>query len=135
MLNEIETTAMDMLLAGEHPALKVLRDQLAVAEVADREFSGAGFFVDFRVPASSPRVDKGRLVIGDVYAELTGLEHDAGFLLFVTDGALDMLECFIVDDRWPSEPELVRAYYVRRDEGESSALIETNIRDLETAFK
>lgn len=133
MLNEIETTAIDMLLAGEHPVLAVLRDQLAVAEVADREFSGAGFFVHFRVPASSQRVDEGRLVIGDVYAELTGLEHEAGFLLFVSDGVLDNLECFIADDRWPAEPELVRAYYVRR-EG-SGNLIETNIRDLRTALK
>jgi hypothetical protein len=71
MLNDIETTAMGMLLAGEHPVLAVLRDQLAVAEVANREFSGAGFFVFFRVPASSSRVDERRLVIGDVYAELT----------------------------------------------------------------
>jgi hypothetical protein len=135
MLNEIETTVMDMLLAGEHPMLAVLRDQLAVAEIADREFSGVGFFLNFRIPASSPRVDQGRLVIGDVYAKLTGLEHDAGFLLFVRDGALDTLECFIVDGRWPTDPELVRAYYVRREGSVSSALIETNIRDLETAFK
>jgi hypothetical protein len=134
MLNEIETIAMGMLLAGEHPTLVVLRDQLAVAKVADREFSGVGFFVHFQVPASSPRADEVRLVIGDVYAKLTGLEHDAGFLLFVSDGALDMLECFIVDDRWPTEPEIVHVYYVRREGNGNSALIETNIRDLETAF-
>jgi len=135
MLNEIETRVMDMLLAGEHPMLAVLRDQLAVAEVADREFTGVGFFLNFRIPASSPRVDKGRLVIGDVYAKLTGLEHDAGFLLFVRDGALATLECFIVDDRWPTDPKLVRAFYMRREGSGNSALIETNIRDLTTAFK
>ena len=47
---------MGMLLAGEHPALAVLRDQLAAAEVIEREFSGVGFFTHFRVPACSPRL-------------------------------------------------------------------------------
>jgi len=135
MLNEIERTAIDMLLAGKHPVLAVLRDQLASAEVAHRELTGVGFFVYFRVPPSVPRLDKQRLVIGDVYAELTDLEHEAGFLLFIKDGALDTLECFIVDDRWPVAPRLVRAYYVRRDGSGGPALIETDVRDFDTAFK
>ena len=134
MLNDIETTVMGMLLAGEHPALAVLRDQLAAAEVIEREFSGVGFFTHFRVPACSPRLDRGRLVIGDVHATLTGLEHDAGFLLFVTDGVLDMLECFIADDRWPNESQLVRACYVRRGAHGSSSLVETDVRDLQEAL-
>lgn len=132
-MNEIETTLIGMLVAGEHPVLAILREQLAVAEVADRELSGVGFFTHFRVPDAAPRVEQGRLAIGDVYAEVAGLEHAAGFLLFVTNGALDMLEGFIVDGRWPAEPQLVRAYYVRR-EACGGSLVETEVRDLEMAL-
>jgi hypothetical protein len=124
-----------MLLAGDKASLDLLRHQLAVVEVAEREFSGAGSFTYLRVPASAPRLDgRSSLVIGDVYADVTGLKHAVGFLLFVSDGALDMLECFIHDEQWPaSSPTLLRAYYVHAREG-SSEVIETPERDLLWAF-
>ena len=92
-MNEMERRASEMLLAGEDPLLSVLRAQLHAAAVDRREFSGVGFFTYLSVPTELPRA-KGcvRLVLGDLYAEVTGLEHAAGFLLFVTDGALDFLE-------------------------------------------
>jgi hypothetical protein len=125
-----------MLLAGDNAALAVLRQQFAVVEVERREFSGVGFFTYFRVPASTLRLDgRTRMVIGDVYAEVTCLDHVVGFLLFVCDGALDMLECFIHDDQWPaSPPSLLRAYYVHTREG-GSELVETPGRDLLWAFR
>ena len=132
VVNELERKALEMLLAGDHPSLVVLREQLAVVDVQDREFSGVGFFTELRVPPSAARLDgRPRLIIGDVYAEVSGLEHPVGFLLFVSEGALDMLECFIHDDQWPaSEPTLVRAYYVRT----GAEVVETPCRDLQAAF-
>ena len=124
-----------MLLAGDNADLALLRQQLAVVEVGGREFSGAGFFTQLRVPVSAPRLEgTTRLVIGDVYAEVTGLDHVVGFLLFISDGVLDMLECFIYDDEWPASPtSLLRAYYVHQREG-SSELVETPSRDLAWTF-
>jgi hypothetical protein len=40
---------------------------------------------------------------GDVVAEIEGLKHGAGFLLFITDGALDELEGYCYDEAWPKE--------------------------------
>jgi len=135
VVNELEQTILTMLLAGEHPLLAVLREQLAVVEVENREFSGVGFFTELRVPPAAPRWDGApRLIIGDVYAEMTGFTQPVGFLLFVNDGALDMLECFIHDDQWPTtEPALVRAYYVRTSE--KSEVVETPLRDLHSAIE
>lgn len=135
-MNELEREVLRMLLAGEHDALIVLRQQLAIAQVEGREFSGTGFVTQFRAPASTVRLDgRPRLVIGDVYAEVSGLEHAIGFLLFVSDGALDALECFIHDDQWPdSLPTLIRAYYVHTFAG-SSDVFEVAFRDLNWAFK
>jgi hypothetical protein len=74
------------------------------------------------------------MVIGDVYAEVTGLEHPVGFLLFVDDGALNFLECFIVDDRWPETPTLRRPYYVHPATPGSASLVEIEERDLAWAL-
>jgi hypothetical protein len=112
MLNEVEKRALEMLLAGEDDRLAVLRSQLKGVSVARRELSGAGFFTHLSVPAHLPRVPSKQLVIGDLYSEVAGLQHPAGFLLFVTDGTLDLLECFTVDDQLPETATLYRHYYV-----------------------
>jgi hypothetical protein len=130
-MNELEHEIAQMLLAGDHALLTILRRQLEVVELESREFSGVGFFTYLRVPASAPRLEgRPRLVIGDVYAKLSGLDHEVGFLLFISDGALNMLECFIHDDQWPtSPPALLRAYYVHTRE-DSCQIMETPQRDL-----
>jgi hypothetical protein len=81
---------MDYLLRGGHPVLATLREQLAVATVAAREFTGVGFFTRFHVPPTASRLPSPRpIVISDVHAEVSGLQHGAGFVLFVEDGVLD----------------------------------------------
>ena len=136
MLNEMEKRALEMLLAGADDRLAVLRSQLNSAAVDRREMSGAGFFTHFSIPHTVPRLVPGpkRVVIGDVYAEVTGLQHPAGFLLFVDDGALNFLECFIVDDRWPETAMLRRPYYVHPVTPGNASLVETKERDLRWAL-
>src|SRR5437762_2995955 len=98
---------MDLLLQGDHPVLATLRDQFAVAQVRGRRFTGVGFFTNFEVPATAPRLPfKSRLVLTDVYADITGLAHGAGFLLFVDGGALNFLECAICEPEWPTDAKL-----------------------------
>lgn len=137
MLNEIEKRALEMLLAGADDRLAMLRSQLDSAAVDRRELSGAGFFTHLSIPLDAPRLLPGpkRIVIGDVYAEVTGLQHPAGFLLFVDDGALNFLECFIADDRWPETATLRRLYYVHPVTPRSARLVETNERDFEWALR
>lgn len=135
MLNEMESRALEMLLAGDNQELAILRAQLAAATVASREFTGVGFFTHLSVPSELPRAKRrGRLVLSDLYAEVSGLEHEAGFVLFVEDGAIDCLECFIVDDGWPADATLRRPYYVRPVTPGSSSIVETNERDIEYAL-
>jgi len=130
-VNEIERQAMDYLLRGDTPLLETLRQQLAVATVAAREFTGVGFFTQFDVPPTVPRAPSARrVIIGDVYAEVSGLQHGAGFVLFVEDGALQTLECHITEDAWPSDATLLRLYYMKPRELGDSTLVETNERDL-----
>ena len=137
MLNAMEKRALEMLLAGADDRLAILRSQLNSATVDRREMSGVGFFTHFSIPPDGPLLVAGprRIVLGDVYAEVNGLQHPAGFLLFVDDGALNFLECFIFDERWPETATLRRPYYVHPATPGHASLVETTERDLAWALR
>jgi hypothetical protein len=101
-LDTLEQAVLDKLLAGDHPVLTVLRLQTTMARVAGRKQTGVGFFCDFEVDESAPILPSD-FHIGDVFGELEGLAHGAGFVLFVRDGRLSMLEGFTFDEPWPQE--------------------------------
>jgi hypothetical protein len=136
MLTEIEKHAIDMLLDGDESRLAVLRAQLKSATVTERIYSESGFYTHFAVPAASPRLsDSKSVVIDDLYAEVIGFKHPVAFLLFVTAGALDMLECFSVGgDPCPKGVTIQRAYYVRPVASGSPQLSETKERDVRWAL-
>ena len=48
-LEPIEHQAMQLLLAGDHPTLETLRQQFDRCSVANRKFTGVGFFTSFQV--------------------------------------------------------------------------------------
>jgi hypothetical protein len=129
--NELEQQLAQSLLQGDHPSLSVLRAQWSVATVKSREFSGAGFFTNFSIPATAPNLGQNiNFEIGDVNGELSGVA--CGFLLFVLGGLIDFLECHV----WGGEPvptNLVidRLYFVRHKNTNDPLLVESPIRDYE----
>ena len=109
----LERAVMDLLLAGDHPTLVVLRDQFSSSRVSRRQLTGVGFFTEIQVSDETPRVrDPASFVFGDVQAELEGLNHGAGFLLYVRNGVLHTLEGFTYDEPWPQQIVLRRLLYV-----------------------
>src|SRR6266436_8942800 len=65
--NELEQRRMQSLLQGDHPSMSVLRAQWSVATAKSREFSGAGFFANFSIPATTPNLGQNiNFEIGDV---------------------------------------------------------------------
>lgn len=100
----LERAVMDSLLDGDDPVLVALRAQWKAATLADRRYSGVGFFTDFYVPIDL-QVPPGdlSLTVRGVRAELGGLEHGADFVLFVGAGFIQTLEGWTPDDRWPDE--------------------------------
>jgi hypothetical protein len=102
-LNDLEQAVLDKILAGDHPVLATLRLQAKNARLVKRELTGVGFFCDLEVPPKHRLEGKTKFEIGGVHGKLDGLEHGAGFVLFVRDGRLDMLEGFSYDEPWPNE--------------------------------
>jgi hypothetical protein len=80
---------------AETPTLSSeLQRQLDDATVTKRENSGGGFFTDIAVSEDAPRLDCPRILGYATHAHVEGLEDGLGFVLFMEDGKLHLLEGF-----------------------------------------
>ena len=108
-LTSLEKAVLDLLLKGS--SFDDIRKQLEYASVIKREFTGVGFFTEFLLPDDAPvRRDLLDGTLGDVYAKFPGLKQDAGFLLFIRDGAISLLEGFTYDEPWPANTSEFKLY-------------------------
>jgi len=103
-LTSFEQAVMEKLLSGSDEALAILRAQLEKSTVVERDLTGVGFFLTFRLDDSSVmRLGTDKLTFGDVVAEIPGIEGGVGFLLYVRDGVLHQLEGYTFGgEPWPS---------------------------------
>lgn len=122
-LNEFETAVLDMMLAGDHPYLEGLRIQADSGLLSSREYSGTGFFCHFTIPDDAARMIPPSATFGDVTARISGLQLGAGFLVFVRDGVLSMLEGYSYQEPWPDQTENFRLRYEKMRYGEDIAVI------------
>ncbi len=103
MLEQLQMQVLQMILEGDEPTLDTLRNQLQQTKRIRREMSGTGFFTYFDLPKDAQRLsENATLRFGDVIAKIEGLQHGAGFVLFVDEGLLTMLEGYSYDEEWPS---------------------------------
>jgi len=102
-LTQLERQVIATLLAPDHPVMDALRRQVDECKVTSREFTGHGFFSALAVPVGvePAPVTRHQLHLGQVFAAIEGLERVAGFVLFVREGVLDMLEGFAHGEPWP----------------------------------
>ncbi len=103
-LTPLERDVLAMIVGGNDADFKILQEQVAATHVRARDFTGAGFYTRFEVPVGVRRIDGNKtLRLGQhVRAELEGLDFGAGFVLFVNDGAIEVLEGFTYGEAWPS---------------------------------
>ncbi|WP_375403813.1 hypothetical protein [uncultured Sphingomonas sp.] len=91
---EMETWALQAIF-DETPALSLkLRHQLCCATVTKRKNTGGGFFTSIVLPKDTPQVECPRVLGYATHARVEGLEHGLGFVLFMEDGRLHLLEGF-----------------------------------------
>ena len=110
--NQFEITLLKMLLDGDIPGLKILRNQFENALPTVREYSGVGVFTNIKVLNNSERINKDEFHIGDVYFDLEGINHGGGAILFIKNGQIELLECYLnAGEKWPEDINLKRIYY------------------------
>ncbi len=119
-LSKLELSVVKKLLEGELPPLALLRSQLDGATVSTRTLTGVGFYLtlELRPDVAPASVRAGRVVVGDVGARIPGLEHGAGFLLYIQDRKLSMLEGYSYDEAWPADTNAFELFYINDDRTE-----------------
>ena len=100
----LEKEVICKLLSGTDTSFEVLRRQFESAVILDRRMTGVGFFTTFSLPENVETLDDQTLRLGNVVADIPGLQSGAGFLLFVEHGKLCQLEGYTFGDEvWPDE--------------------------------
>jgi hypothetical protein len=117
-LTTFERAVVEKILYGEHPLLKELRRQLTSCCVCKREMTGAGFYIYFEVGISSLKSNID-LRIGDVIADITELNYGAGFVLYIKNSKLYMLEGYSYEEPWPNS---ISKYYLKYISGDNRDL-------------
>ncbi len=118
-LSELERAVLEKLLQGTHPFLVRLNSQTEFCYVRRREMTGAGFYTYFEIRRAPLQIYDIDLRFGDVVAEIPGLKNGAGFLLYVKNGLLDMLEGYSYDETWP---DMIPRYILKYTSGEKRDL-------------
>ena len=128
-LTDFEREIIEKLVDGEHPILRELQKQLKLSSVRNREKTGVGFYLYLEVPEKSPYMPSVDLKLGDVIADIAELEYGAGFLLYVSDGRLHMLEGYSYDEPWPDSISKYNVKYVNGDQRDWAKIEQTLKRE------
>ena len=111
---EFEKAIMQKMLEEKNVENEILLEQYRRSQVIKRDFTGAGFFTNFEVPANTPHVEKlTSCSFGDVIASINGSTFDFGFVLFLKDGMLSCLEGYTWADAWP---ETIESYELKHSD-------------------
>jgi hypothetical protein len=132
-LTPLERQVILTLLAPDHPAMRALRRQFDACRVASREFTGHGFFSKLVVAdgVEAAPITRNQLGLADATATIDGLEHGAGFVLFVRERVLDTLEGFAYDEPWP---DAVGRFEISASGVNHSGGSETDLEQIEAAW-
>ena len=104
-LSSFEEDVLHRLIAlSSSSTLDSLSEQARTVRVVRRERTDVGFFVHLATdPGSAPVPGNPRLVLDGLFARIDGLPNGAGFVLFVENGYLSMLEGFTYGADWPDD--------------------------------
>jgi hypothetical protein len=80
--------------------------------VRSRELTGVGFFTEFVLAPDAVPAPVSTLRFGDVQATVSGLKRGPGFVIFVDDGLLTMLEGYSYDKPWPERIDEFAVSYI-----------------------
>ena len=113
---EIIKNVMEKMLFGPDELVGELKEQYKDLKIVSVEDTGVGFYVDFEtenntVKALDEKVFLQKFQIGDVYGNVEGIIDAVGFILFVKDGFITMLEAYTNGiDSWPDDKDIELIY-------------------------
>ena len=100
----LEQKVIEAILEGNEENKKILLEQYKKSKISEREFSEVGFFTSFSVSSDSKQIESKSMTLGEtVHANIPSLKNGAGFVLFIRNGKIDVLEGFTYGEKWPKK--------------------------------
>ncbi|EGQ8092447.1 TPA: hypothetical protein RQK93_001704 [Vibrio vulnificus] len=98
---QLEHAALEYTFSKECPEFL---EHLPCITVKSREYTGIGVYVYFEYfEKPSTKLTDSKRLGHSIYAEIEGLKGGAGFVVYIDDGAITLLECFShSSETWPS---------------------------------
>ncbi len=117
-LTKLEIDVMEFLLKGNNDVLEILREQYSnVIDISRTNNNGYGYYIYFIIRDDINKLNeinniKLDFCFGDVIATVEGLKNGAGFLLWVKNGLIHMLEVYSYEEEWPKEILGYKVFYI-----------------------
>lgn len=99
-MTALEADVMQKVMEAHPDYRDLIQAQLELATISSRRKTWFGFFLNFAVSPTT-LFEPPDFELNDVYGDIEGLEHGAGFLLFIRNGKLAFLEGHSHDEDWP----------------------------------
>jgi hypothetical protein len=109
---EFEAAVISSIFQSNPSFAVVLSEQIASADVIERWGSGSGFYIDYKVKDSVPKIpaDAPQTFDSDVYA-IEGVEaNQGGGRFFHSNGLIECLECYGFGNGWPEDEYVYRFF-------------------------
>ena len=115
MQKELESSAQNsfkrferevmMFLAKEKPEFEAqIMAQYDKCRIKSREFTGVGFYTNFEITDPADSFGNGIIEpFGSLHVDFPGLKYGSGYVLFVKDGFITMLEGYTYGEVWPDK--------------------------------
>ncbi|MEM1249356.1 MAG: hypothetical protein AAGK22_23470 [Acidobacteriota bacterium] len=102
---DFERAALSEVVSRHHE-VEHLSHQVRLAQATARDLTGAGLYLDLKVPRSVRLIENPKnRELGGLEAVVPGLRGGIGFYLFVRDGVLSWLEAFTYQEPYPDTIE------------------------------
>ncbi len=111
---DLARNVMEMLLDGDDEVLSLLKKQYETAEIVSEELGEVGFYINYHVEnfAINQEQFNSTFQIGDVDGVVNNINGAVGFILYVKDGFLTMLEGYVnIVDEWPEKDYEIKLVY------------------------
>jgi hypothetical protein len=99
--NNLESKVLEFMFTLDNHNTRMLSEQLKHSKVANRYYTGHGFFTEISVNKDNCAPVSGTTVVASPHINEQSMGHGGGFVLFLQDGYLDCLEGYSYTDEWP----------------------------------
>jgi hypothetical protein len=114
----IEREVLEIIAAAYPASAEVLCQQIETAQVVSFENSGAGFFSNLAVAPDAPLLAE-KSPLSAAHGEVLGIEHGMGFVVFLEDGRISVIEAYSYGDVFTGDLDFSQARYELRPFGSS----------------